>query len=116
MKVNGLGGVFWRTKNLENSKKWYREVLKIDIENWNGAMITSKPDHNIIFSLFSEEDDYFPTDQQVMLNFQVENLEDSIDHLEKKGVPLVMEKTVSEYGKFIWIEDPDGRRIELWEK
>jgi len=46
----------------------------------------------------------------------VENLDDSIKHLEKIGVPLAMDKTIHEFGRFIWIEDPEGRRIELWEK
>jgi len=116
MKVKGLGGVFWRTKNLEESKQWYSKVLNMEIESWNGTMITPQSGNETIFSFFSEHDSYFPTDQQVMLNFQVENLEDSIKHLEKIGVPLAMDKTIHEFGKFIWIEDPEGRRIELWEK
>ena len=58
----------------------------------------------------------FPTEQQVMLNFQVHNLNETIKHLEQIGVPLAKEKEISEFGKFIWIEDPEGRLIELWEK
>jgi len=116
MIIKGLGGVFWRTKNLEEIKRWYSNVLNMEIENWNGTIITPQPGNETIFSLFSENDNYFPVEQQVMLNFQVENLDDSIKHLEKIGVPLVMEKTIHEFGKFIWIEDPEGRRIELWEK
>ena len=116
MIIKGFGGIFWRTKNLEDIKKWYSKVLKIEIENWNGTIITPQSGNETIFSFFSENDRYFPTEQQVMLNFQVENLDDSIKHLEKMGVPLVMEKTINEFGKFIWIEDPVGRRIELWEK
>lgn len=59
---------------------------------------------------------YFPTDQQVMLNFQVHNLDETIAHLERIGVPLAKQKESSEYGSFVWIEDPEGRLIELWEK
>ncbi|MNW70427.1 Glyoxalase-like domain protein [compost metagenome] len=51
-----------------------------------------------------------------MLNFQVNNLNETIKHLEQIGVPLAKQKEESEYGKFIWIEDPDGRLVELWEK
>ncbi|MNP86033.1 Glyoxalase-like domain protein [compost metagenome] len=51
-----------------------------------------------------------------MLNFQVHNLDETIEHLEQIGVPLAKNKETGEYGKFIWIEDPDGRLIELWEK
>lgn len=115
MIIKGIGGVFWRTNNLEEIKQWYSRVLNLEIENWNGAIISPQSDNKTIFSFFSESDSYFPTEQQVMLNFQVENIEDSIKHLEKMKIPIVMEKMTNEYGKFIWIEDPEGRRIELWE-
>lgn len=51
-----------------------------------------------------------------MLNFEVHNLNETIKHLEDIGVPLAKKKEISEFGKFIWIEDPEGRLIELWEK
>jgi len=114
--IKGFGGVFWRTKNLEAVKKWYSDVLKLDINNWNGTMIKPKSGNETIFSFFTEDDNYFPKEQQVMLNFQVHHLDEVITHLEQIGVPLVKEKEVSEYGKFAWIKDPDGRLVELWEK
>ena len=114
--IKGIGGIFWRTKNLEVVKKWYSEVLKLDIDNWNGTVIKPQLGNETIFSFFTENDSYFPTEQQVMLNFQVHNLNETIKHLEQIGVPLVNEKEVSEFGKFIWIEDPEGRLVELWEK
>ena len=114
--IKGFGGIFWRTKNLEVVKKWYSEVLKIEIENWNGTIIKPHSGNETIFSFFAEDDSYFPTEQQVMLNFQVYNLNETIKHLEQIGVPLVKEKEISEFGKFIWIEDPEGSLVELWEK
>ncbi|NOU65343.1 glyoxalase [Paenibacillus sp. LMG 31461] len=114
--IKGFGGIFWRTKNLEVIKKWYSEVLKLEIENWNGTMIKPQLGNETIFSFFAENDSYFPTDQQVMLNFQVEDLDETIKHLEHMRVPLAKKKESSDYGKFVWIEDPDGRLIELWEK
>ncbi|MGB7998509.1 MAG: glyoxalase, partial [Anaerobacillus sp.] len=69
MLIKGFGGIFWRTKNLEEIKKWYSKVLNIEIENWNGAIVRPQSDNETIFSFFSEEDAYFPTEQQVMLNF-----------------------------------------------
>ncbi|MFP3360566.1 glyoxalase, partial [Planococcus sp. SIMBA_143] len=50
------------------------------------------------------------------LNFQVHDLNETIEHLNQIGVPLVKEKEVSEFGQFIWIKDPEARLIELWEK
>ncbi|WP_336775436.1 VOC family protein [Paenibacillus sp. MMO-58] len=114
--IKGFGGVFWRTKNLEAVKKWYSEVLQLEIGDWNGTMIKAQSENETIFSFFAEDDPYFPTDQQVMLNFQVHNMDETIKHLEQVGVPLAKEKESSEYGQFVWIEDPDGRLIELWEK
>lgn len=113
--IKGFGGVFWRTKDLEGLKQWYSDVLKIEINNWNVAMIAS-PSDETIFSLFKEDDTYFPQDQQVMLNFEVHNLDDMVTHLENIGVPLAKKQENSDYGKFAWIKDPDGRLIELWEK
>ncbi|GFZ93086.1 hypothetical protein GCM10008018_44270 [Paenibacillus marchantiophytorum] len=114
--IKGFGGIFWRTKNLEVVKKWYSEVLKIEIENWNGTVIQPQLGNETIFSFFTENDSYFPTEQQVMLNFQVHNLDETIKHLEHLGVPLAKQKESSDFGKFIWIEDPEGRLVELWEK
>ena len=116
MLIKGFGGIFWRTKDLDAIKKWYSEALQLEIESWNGTIIKPDSENETIFSFFPEDDSYFPVEQQVMLNFQVYNLDETIKHLEQIGVPLVKEKEVSEYGKFIWIEDPDGRLVELWEK
>ncbi|MEH7074239.1 VOC family protein [Neobacillus drentensis] len=114
--IKGFGGVFWRTKNLEAVKKWYSEVLKLEINDWNMTIIKPQPENETIFSFFTEDDNYFPTEQQVMLNFQVENLTEMMKHLEQIGVPLAKEQEASEFGKFIWIKDPEDRLIELWEK
>lgn len=114
--IKGFGGVFWRTRDLEAVKKWYSEVLELDIGDWNGTVIKPQSGNETIFSFFTEDDRYFPADQQVMLNFQVEDLNETIKHLEHIGVPLAKKQETSEYGKFVWIEDPDGRLIELWEK
>ena len=114
--IKGFGGVFWRTKNLEAITKWYSEVLKLNIENWHGTVIKPQPGNETIFSFFSENDSYFPTEQQVMLNFQVHNIDETIKHLEDMGVSLAKNKESGEFGTFIWIEDPEGRLIELWEK
>jgi glyoxylase I family protein len=114
--IKGFGGIFWRTKNLDAIKKWYSEVLQIKIDDWNGTIIKPHSGNETIFSFFAEDNSYFPTEQQVMLNFQVDNLNETIKHLEQISVPLVKEKEISEFGQFIWIEDPEGRLVELWEK
>ncbi|AIQ68283.1 VOC family protein [Paenibacillus graminis] len=114
--IKGFGGIFWRTKNLEATKKWYSEVLQVEIGDWNGTVIKPQAGNETVFSFFTESNSYFPTEQQVMLNFQVSNLNETIKHLEHIGIPLAKKKESSEFGQFIWIEDPEGRLIELWEK
>ena len=114
--IKGFGGIFWRTKNIDAIKKWYSDVLKIEIDNWNGNVIKPQLGNETIFSFFTENDNYFPIEQQVMLNFQVHNMNETIQHLEQIGVPLEKKEEISDFGKFIWIKDPEGRLIELWEK
>ncbi|MED2205558.1 glyoxalase, partial [Bacillus thuringiensis] len=82
----------------------------------NGTVIKPQLGNETIFSFFTENDNYFPTEQQVMLNLPVYNLNKTIKHLENIGVPLEKKEEMSEFGKFIWIKDPEGRLIELWEK
>ena len=114
--IKGFGGIFWRTKNMDVIKKWYSEVLKIEIEDWNGTIIKPQLGNETIFSFFTEKDNYFPIEQQVMLNFEVHNLNETIQHLENIGEKKEKKEEMSEFGKFIWIKDPEGRLIELWEK
>lgn len=114
--IKGFGGVFWRTNNLEAVKKWYSEVLQLDIGEWNGTVIRPQAGNETFFSFFSGDDPYFPANQQVMLNFEVDDLNEMIAQLERLGVPLTKDKQSGEYGTFIWILDPDGRLVELWER
>ncbi len=114
--IKGFGGVFWRSQNPEALKKWYNEVLGLSIGEWNGTMIKNEGNSETVFSLFNVDDEYFPKDQQVMVNFQVHDMEEVLAHLERIGVPLAKDKQSGDFGQFVWIKDPDGRLIELWEK
>jgi predicted enzyme related to lactoylglutathione lyase len=116
MNIKGIGGIFWRTSDRDSLKKWYEEVLGISMEEWYGTVITPKPGNETIFSFFKDESDYFPKDQFAMLNFQVENMDECMAHLQRLGVSLLKETEKNEFGTFNWIADPDGRWIELWEK
>lgn len=114
--IKGFGGIFWRSQNPEALKQWYTKVLGLDIGEWNGAIIKTEGNSETIFSLYDKEDEYFPKDQQVMVNFQVHDMEEVLTHLDRIGVPLAQEKQSGDFGQFVWIKDPDGRLIELWEK
>jgi lactoylglutathione lyase len=116
LKIKGFGGIFWRTKDVVALRNWYKETLKMSMDDWNGTIIKPEGGNETIFSLFKEESDYFPKEQSVMLNFQVENIEAWVEHFSNLGIPLLKEPEKSEYGTFVWISDPDGRWIEIWEK
>ncbi|UTE73724.1 VOC family protein [Rossellomorea marisflavi] len=114
--IKGFGGIFWRSQNPEALKQWYTKVLGLDIGEWNGAIIKTEGNSETIFSLYDKEDEYFPKEQQVMVNFQVHDMEEVLTHLDRIGVSLAKEKQSGDFGQFVWIKDPDGRLIELWEK
>lgn len=116
MKIKGLGGVFWRSKDVLALKNWYKETLGISMEDWNGTVIQPDAGSYTVFSFHEEESDYFPVEQSVMLNFQVEDMEAWLEHFKKLGVQLVKGPEKSEFGTFLWISDPEGRWIEIWEK
>jgi lactoylglutathione lyase len=116
LKIKGFGGVFWRTKDVVSLKNWYKETLKIPMDDWDGTIFKRDDVNETVFSIFKEDSDYFPKEQSVMLNFEVENIEAWMEHFKKIGIPLLKEPEKSEYGTFLWISDPDGRWIELWEK
>ena len=120
-RVTGLGGFFFKTPDPPNLKEWYTRHLGIPVEEWFGcsfpwrdAQDPSKKG-NTIWSLFNKTSDYFPAGQAFMCNFRVADLDALLAALEKEGVKIDPKVDDSEYGKFAWIYDPDGNKIELWE-
>ena len=123
-RVTGIGGIFFKAKeNANELKKWYSDHLGITEDqpgygtNWKWRNY-DQPENTgeIIFSLFSSDSDYLkPSDSPFMINFRVEDLEQLLLVLKAEGVEQVGQMEVYEYGKFAWILDPDGNKIELWE-
>ncbi len=116
MKTLGLGGVFLRMQNVDKMIEWYREVLKIEFLDWNGAIFLPAQESCTIFSFFSEENDYFPLNQRVMLNFQVDDMEEFLKHIQDLKIEIIKEPEKSEFGHFVWIKDPEGNLIEVWQR
>ncbi len=116
-KVTGLGGIFYKVRDTAATQAWYQEKLGVGGE-W-GAMFPFAADSADGFSLlspFKAETDYFaPSDLPFMINLRVDDLDALLVELKAKGVePIGVE--VEDYGKFAWIIDPDGVKIELWEQ
>jgi predicted enzyme related to lactoylglutathione lyase len=119
-KVIGFGGIFIKSNDHAATKAWYQEHLGVDIGEW-GAMFKfseePNPEAYSILSLFKSESDYFaPSEQPFMLNLRVADLNALVAALRNQGVALIGEPVDEEYGKFAWIVDPNGIKIELWEQ
>ena len=116
-RVTGLGGLFYKVADPDRTRAWYQETLGIGSE-W-GAMFPFKGDDAEGYSLFSPfkaETDYFePSDKPFMVNLRVDDLDAMVSSLEGKGVEILGRQD-EEYGRFAWIIDPDGLKIELWQQ
>lgn len=121
-RVTGLGGLFIKCKNPEEMYGWYEKHLGIKRDesqavsfNWREA---EEPDKTgtTVWALFPESTKYFePSHSPFMMNFRVENLEELLQSLRAEGVQVDDKVETYDYGKFGWIMDPEGNRIELWE-
>jgi predicted enzyme related to lactoylglutathione lyase len=120
-RVTGIGGIFFKCTDPQKSKDWYREHLGIDAGEYGANIKWREHDDRekiatTVWSPFPGKTDYFnPSQSEFMINYRVENLEALLEQLQKEGVEIVGDMESYEYGKFAWIMDPDGRKIELWE-
>ena len=118
--ITGMGGVFIKSKDPKALAAWYRDVLGFPLETWGGALLRyDAPGHPpfVVWSAFPETTDYMaPSTREVMLNFAVDDLDAFIHRLEAKGVKILKRDDDSDpSGRFAWILDPDGTKIELWQ-
>ena len=116
-KVTGLGGVFYKVADTAATQKWYQETLGVGGE-W-GAMFPFKddmPEGYSLLSQFKAETEYFaPSTAGFMINLRVDDLGGMIADLEGKGIEILGRQD-EDYGKFAWILDPDGIKIELFQQ
>jgi predicted enzyme related to lactoylglutathione lyase len=120
-KVTGIGGVFFKANDPAKLGAWYREHLGVDVQSWGGAVFEWKdgeaPDGGkTVWNPFSADTKYFaPSTSSFMINFRVKNLDAMLEQLRRAGAK-VDDKVVDEFnGRFGWVMDPEGNRIELWE-
>ncbi|WP_299258501.1 VOC family protein [uncultured Aquimarina sp.] len=118
-RVTGLGGFFFKTKDPKTTKEWYGKHLGLPVDDY-GCTFWWKDekgnDCSTQWSPFKEDTTYFsPSKKEFMMNFRVENLVELLKVLKEEGVTVVGEIKEYEYGKFGWIVDPEGNKIELWE-
>lgn len=121
-RVTGIGGVFFKAKDPEKLCEWYRTHLGVESKKDGAATFRwrklddPKSERFTVWSPFPENTDYFASSTKpFMINFQVENLEQLLAQLKREGVTVDPKVGTYDYGKFGWIMDPEGNRIELWE-
>ncbi|MBV8686201.1 MAG: VOC family protein [Alphaproteobacteria bacterium] len=115
-RVTGLGGLFYKVEDTERTAQWYRETLGIGGEWGIVFPFQGQPDGYSLLSAFKASSDYFaPSDKGFMINLRVDDLDGLIADLEAKGVEILGRQD-EEYGRFAWILDCDGVKIELWQQ
>lgn len=121
--ATGIGGVFFRAKDPKKLCGWYRKHLGLPIDDaWNGCQFEWREAKNpkktgtTVWSAFKADTKYFGKGKQGhMVNYRVANLKKMLAQLKRDGVWVDPDVQASEYGKFAWIKDGEGNRIELWE-
>jgi predicted enzyme related to lactoylglutathione lyase len=120
-RVTGLGGVFVKTTDPARLREWYRSRLGIDVQDFGASFEwreAGNPDVTgySIWGVFPEATSYFdPSTRPFMVNFRVDGLDVLLEHLRSTGEPVAEGVHEDEFGRFGWVMDPDGTRIELWQ-
>ncbi len=121
-RVTGIGGIFFKARDPKALAAWYREHLGIPVEEWGGAAFRWAGDSNpggvgtTIWNPFNADTTYFaPSEAGFMVNYRVADLHALLAALRAEGVEVVGDPQDSEYGKFGWVLDPEGNKLELWE-
>jgi catechol 2,3-dioxygenase-like lactoylglutathione lyase family enzyme len=117
--VTGVGGIFIKSKNPKALSDWYRDVLGLEIKSWGGATLPyDAPGHPpvVAWSPFPQDSHYMaPSTREFMINFAVDDMDAMIARLTAKGVPILRRDDKDPNGRFAWILDPDGTKVELWQ-
>ncbi len=118
-RITGVGGIIVTSKDPAALAAWYRDVLGIKLEKWGGAALRyDAPGHPPMVlwnALPANSDEISPSKRDFMINFAVDDLGAFVDRLRRKGVAILKRDDAGPYGKFAWIIDPDGTKIELWQ-
>jgi predicted enzyme related to lactoylglutathione lyase len=117
-KVTGLGGIFFKSRDPAALSAWYAQHLGLDVEEWGGARFNEdaqRPGYTL-WSPFAADTGYFgPGTQPYMINFRVDDLDALLAQLRAAGVEVDERIEQSEFGRFGWVVDPEGTRVELWQ-
>jgi len=120
--VTGIGGIFFKCDDPTETKAWYGKTLGFPVTEYGTSFPFREDDDPdkrgyVIHSPFGKDNDYFkPSDKDFMVNFRVRDLDGMVEKLIAAGIEMVGEPESHPYGKFAWIMDPNGIKLELWEQ
>ncbi len=121
-RVTGIGGVFFTAKDPKTLGAWYKKHLGIDVQDWGGAAFSwvdadGRPTSgSTIWSVGSADSQPFaPGTSPFMINYRVDDLTGLLEALREEGCQVLEKMDDSEYGKFGWVIDPEGNKVELWQ-
>ena len=121
-KVTGIGGVFLKCRGDSAAlAAWYQTHLGLPLETWGGAILRWPDDKAedqglTVWSLADKDSQWFsPSDSALMINYRVDDMDALLAQLRAAGIEMVGGPESHENGKFAWIMDPDGNKVELWQ-
>lgn len=121
-RVTGIGGIFFKAKDPVALRGWYKKHLGIDVQDWGGTAFLWADEHgkpapgSTIWSVGGADGDQFaPSTSPFMVNYRVADLQGLLQALREEGCRVLEKTDDSEYGKFGWVMDPEGNKVELWQ-
>jgi predicted enzyme related to lactoylglutathione lyase len=119
-RVTGIGGIFFKSADPKALSAWYKDHLGLDVADWGGALFHWGGEGGepgvTVWSPFAQDTDYMqPSPASFMINYRVEDLDALLAALKGEGCNVVDKTASSEQGKFGWVIDPEGNKVELWE-
>jgi predicted enzyme related to lactoylglutathione lyase len=121
-RVTGIGGIFFQAKDPAMLRAWYKTHLGIDVQPWGGtAFAWADAEGNPINGTTvwtiatADGNGYGPAKSSFMINYRVDDLAALLQALRNEGCYVLDKMDDSEYGKFGWVIDPEGNKVELWQ-
>ena len=119
-RILGIGGVFFKSANRKQMREWYSTHLGLS-DKGGGAMLPwrerddPQKEHVTVMTIFPNSTDYIPATQPFMVNYIVDDMDALLDRLKDEGVKIDPKRMNESYGRFAWIYDSDGNKVELWQ-
>jgi predicted enzyme related to lactoylglutathione lyase len=121
-RVTGIGGIFFKARDPASLRAWYQRHLGIDVQAWGGAAFTWTDERGqpaggtTVWSIAPAQADQFaPGTAPFMINYRVDDVQALVAALREEGCHVLEKVDDSEYGKFAWVIDPEGNKVELWQ-